>query len=253
MFDSNNLVNPQLDGGSFFEKKGDKGILLIHGLTATTNSVRPLGNLLSELGWTTSAPLLPGHGESLEKLARTTWRDWAEHTEYYWQKLNDTCDQVYVVGESVGGLLALWLACLQRIPPKAVVLVAPALQLNLPDWKKQLVWPLSFFMRSLPKANKSRDLAWQGYSEHSLKAILQLFDLQNLVLEMLSQLEQKILIIEGGKDDVIGLGVSKFLQKRAQRSDVRSLIIEEAGHHPMLEPSLQKYVLLEIVNFLQRE
>ena len=131
MFDTRNLVNPHLDGDSFFEKRGSRGILLLHGLTATTNSVRPLASLLIELDWTISAPLLPGHGDSLEKLSTTTWRDWAEETEQCWQQLNEQCDETFIAGESAGGLLALWLGCLQTIRPKGMILVAPALQLNL--------------------------------------------------------------------------------------------------------------------------
>ena len=60
-----NLVNPHLAGDSLFEKRSGRGILLLHGLTATTNSVRPIASLLGELEWTISAPLLPGHGENL--------------------------------------------------------------------------------------------------------------------------------------------------------------------------------------------
>ena len=247
-----NLVNPHLAGDSLFEKRSGRGILLLHGLTATTNSVRPIAILLGELDWTISAPLLPGHGESLEKLATTTWRDWAEQVEQCWQQLNEHCDETFVAGESAGGLLALWLASLQTIRPEGVVLVAPALQLNLPDWKRQLIWLLSFFKSTFPKEKKSGDLQWQGYPEHSLKAVLQLINLQDLVLEIIPQLEQNILVVEGGQDDVIGPGVSSFLQKKAKRSEVKSIFFEKAGHHPMLEKTSQDYVLSEIVNFLQK-
>ena len=82
--------------------------------------------------------------------------------------------------------------------------------------------------------------------------MLQLIDLQNLVLGIIPQLEQKILVVEGGKDDVIGPGVSSLLQKKAERSEVKSIFVEKAGHHPMLEKTSQDYVLSEIVNFLQK-
>ena len=145
MFDSKNLVNPHLAGDSFFEKRSSRGILLIHGFTATTNSVRQLASRLGELDWTISAPLLLGHGESLEKLSTTKWRDWATQVELCWHQLNDHCDESFIAGESAGGLLALWLACLQTIRPKGLVLVAPALKLNLPNWKRQLILLLSLF------------------------------------------------------------------------------------------------------------
>ena len=239
-------------GDSLFEKRSSRGILLLHGLTATTNSVRPLARRLGELDWTISAPLLLGHGESLEKLSITKWRDWATQVEQCWHQLNDHCDESFIAGESAGGLLALWLACLQTIRPKGLVLVAPALQLNLPNWKRQLILLLSFFKSTFPKEKKTGDLQWQGYSEHSLKAVLQLIDFQNLVLEIIQQLEQKILVVEGGQDEVIGPGVSSLLKKKAKRSEVKSIFVDKAGHHPMLEKTSHDYVLIEIVNFLQK-
>ena len=82
--------------------------------------------------------------------------------------------------------------------------------------------------------------------------MLQLIELQDLVLEIIPQLEQKILVVEGVQDDVIGPGVSGFLQKKAERSEVKSILVEKAGHHPMLEKTSRDYVLSEIVNFLQK-
>ena len=102
-----------------------------------------------------------------------------------------------------------------------------------------MIWLLSFFKSTFPKEKKSGDLEWQGYPEHSLKAVLQLIDLQNLVLGIIPQLEQKILVVEGGQDDVIGPGVSSLLQKKAERSEVKSIFVEKAGHHPMLEKPLK--------------
>lgn len=58
--------------------------------------------------------------------------------------------------------------------------------------------------------------------------------------------------MEGGQDDVIGPGVSTLLQKKAKGSEVKSIFVEKAGHHPMLERTFQDYVLPEIVNFLQK-
>ena len=115
-----------------------------------------------------------------------------------------------------------------------------------------MIWLVSFFKSTFLKEIKSGDLDWQGYPEHSLKAVLQLIDLQNLVLGLIPHLEQKILVVEGGQDDVIGPAVSSLLQKKAERSEVKSIFVEKAGHHPMLEKTSPDYVLSEIVNFLQK-
>ena len=43
------ILNPELEGGSFFWRGGETGVLLLHGLTSTTAEVRPFAKrLLSE-------------------------------------------------------------------------------------------------------------------------------------------------------------------------------------------------------------
>ena len=54
------ILNPELEGGSFFWKNGETGVLLLHGLTATTAEVRPLAKSLLKEGYTVSGILLPG-------------------------------------------------------------------------------------------------------------------------------------------------------------------------------------------------
>ena len=51
---------------------------------------------------------------------------------------------------------------------------------------------------------------------------------------------------------MIGPGVSGLLKKKAKRSEVKSIFVDKAGHHPMLEKTSHDYVLIEIVNFLQK-
>ena len=41
------------------------------------------------------------------------------------------------------------------------------------------------------------------------------------------------------------------MQKKAEKSEVKSIFVEKAGHHPMLEKTSHDYVLSEIVNFLK--
>ena len=81
------LLNPELEGGSFFWKGGETGVLLLHGLTATTAEVRPLAKRLFNEGYTVSGILLPGHGTTPENLSQTHRRDWIQASEEAYIKL----------------------------------------------------------------------------------------------------------------------------------------------------------------------
>ncbi|HWU87850.1 MAG TPA: alpha/beta fold hydrolase, partial [Kofleriaceae bacterium] len=88
-----------------FDGDDDLGVVLVHGFTGTPFEIRPLGELLHRDGFTVHAPLLPGHGTSIDDLDRTTWRDWADAVERAADAMGRRCARVAVVGQSLGGLL----------------------------------------------------------------------------------------------------------------------------------------------------
>ena len=104
------LHNPHLDGDPFFLEGSKTGVFLSHGYTATAAEVRLLADKLHVAGYTVAGPLLAGHGTKVEDLNNATWQDWVESGEETLQKLFETCDQVWVAGESMGGVVALYLA-----------------------------------------------------------------------------------------------------------------------------------------------
>lgn len=105
------LHNPYLDGDPFFWEAGPVGIFLSHGFTATTVEIRPLAKNLHEQGYTVAAPLMPGHGTHPKDLNRVHWQDWLEAGKETLEKLFQTCEHVFVGGESWAGCwLCIWLA-----------------------------------------------------------------------------------------------------------------------------------------------
>nr|BFF24286.1 hypothetical protein GCM10025732_22510 [Glycomyces mayteni] len=51
-------------------------MLLCHGFTSDPASMRPWGEYLRDAGFNVIAPLLPGHGETWQVLAKSTWQQW---------------------------------------------------------------------------------------------------------------------------------------------------------------------------------
>src|SRR5512142_3213769 len=103
------LHNPHLEGESFFWEAGPTGVLLLHGLTATTAEVRLLARRLHDRGYTIAGPLLPGHGTTPENLNRTRWIDWVQAAEESYRELSARCTRVFIGGESMGAVAALYL------------------------------------------------------------------------------------------------------------------------------------------------
>ena len=102
---------PILPGAEpFFHEGSEVGVLVVHGFTGTTQSMRPLGAELARMGYTVSGPRLAGHGVSPAAMAKTGARDWVASAEHAFANLRARCSQVFVTGLSMGGTLTLYLA-----------------------------------------------------------------------------------------------------------------------------------------------
>ena len=145
--------------------------LLIHGFGGSPFELQDLAGSLSQAGYFTRVPLLPGHGRDLKAFHQTNFDNWTSFVEQEYLKLKKEFPQVYVIGFSMGGTLGLYLA--QKYPlPGMVSIAAPVFLYRIfpfkgPDWKLPLVPILRYFRKYWPvdpTSPESRQIApWQGY------------------------------------------------------------------------------------------
>ena len=174
------LRNPHLNGDSFFlQGTHDIGVLLIHGFTATTVEVSYAAKYLNERGYTVSAPLLPGHNTTPDDLNKCKWQDWANAAEAAYQELATHCKKIIVGGESMGGMLALYLAS-EHPEIIAVVTYAPAMitPSSSSRWQIQILSWLKPYMPKPQRPPNITDERTKSYTVNPLKAVTQFLDLQ---------------------------------------------------------------------------
>ena len=215
------LFNSHLDGQAFFWEAGSVGILLSHGYTATTVEVRLLAKRLHEKGYTVAGPLLAGHGTRPEDLNHVYWRDWVTSAEKMYARLAACCKQVFIGGQSMGGLAALYLGSLH---PEAtgLLLYAPAIKLNLKTQDVIKLYAASLFMAQAPRTALDAADKWQGYPDLPLKGAIQLLKMQTAVRQRLAQIRQPLIIFQGRKDttvhptagDIILQGIKSSLKEQ---------------------------------------
>ncbi|WP_409303858.1 alpha/beta hydrolase [Peribacillus sp. SCS-155] len=100
-----------ISGAEAFFISGNKiGILLCHGFNGTPQSVEYLGKQFANAGFTVYAPRLRGHGTNAADMENFNHKDWIEDLETAFLQLKKTCHKIFVVGQSMGGALALDLA-----------------------------------------------------------------------------------------------------------------------------------------------
>ena len=70
------VSSPSPDAEPFSADGGPVGVLVLHGFTGSTQTVRDWAAHLAAAGLTVRAPLLAGHGGTWQDLAKTGWTDW---------------------------------------------------------------------------------------------------------------------------------------------------------------------------------
>ena len=93
-----------------FRLDGDRpdAVVLLHGWTGSPAHLRELGRVINEAGFTVAAPLLAGHGTTLEDMVGTGWRDWVGSALEAALELG--ARPLHLIGLSMGGIISLLLA-----------------------------------------------------------------------------------------------------------------------------------------------
>ncbi|MGZ4486244.1 MAG: alpha/beta hydrolase, partial [Nocardioidaceae bacterium] len=167
---------PVMPGAEPFTSDGGPvGVLLCHGFTGTPQSLRPWAEHLAAHDLTVSLPRLPGHGTTWREMNLTTWEDWYAELDRALTQLRARCDEVFVMGLSMGGTLVLRLAQERAGHVAGVVVVNASLATERKDAK--LLPLLSKVLPSFPGvANdiKKPGVTELAYPKLGLKAALSL-------------------------------------------------------------------------------
>ncbi len=243
-------------------KKNVFGVLIIHGFTATLDSVNSLVEPLEKLQLHVSVPLLKGHGESSpEKLRGVTWRDWVQDAEAAFQELAGRVDKVFAIGHSMGALIALNLAAkYQGKQLDSVVLAAPAFRLVSMLGPGR---PLNFLAPLLRTFIKSWDLnvAFSDHNETSRSvhylwaptdAIMSFFDLISFTESRLHDIRCPLLILHNRNDQTVTQDSTDVVYNGvATESADKDVVWLERSEHQMFCDCEKKEAIDSIISFIQ--
>lgn len=230
----------ELDGDSFFLTGSDEkeiGLLFIHGFTATTVEVRIIANHFNSSGYTVNAPLLPGHGTSPEDLNKKKIKDWISSVEIAYKELKESKNRICVFGESMGGLLSLFLAS-KHPEIEQIFIFSPALKID-GLWKSLFAWP---FIPYVFKKNIDESMLWKGYNVVPLRAATQLLKLQKIVKNLLPQISASTLIFQGKIDQTINPIGTVEIYKKLGSTQKNLIWLENSSHCILLDKELPEVI-----------
>lgn len=205
------------------------GCLCIHGFTGAPFEVEPLAKYLKErTDWEIAVPTLPGHGDTLS-LKGIDYKNWIEHAEQELKQLIAKCETVYVIGFSMGGLIASYLAVHYPVT-KLVLLSAAAFYVN----PKQLFLDIGEMVKD---AFRGCLLENELFIRYKLKikatpitATLQFRRLVASIRPMLHQVNIPTLIAQGESDGVVPPKSAQYLYQQIGTSSKKIIYLKDSKH-----------------------
>jgi len=236
----------------YFFKGNETGCLLIHGFSSTPAELRELGEKLIAEGYSVYGVKLAGHGTTLEDFENSKYEHWINSATEAYNKLKSSCSKIYVIGHSMGGVLALNIA--ENHPVDRLVLLAPALVTK--DKTALLVPILKHFMKykqwAPTERPKEETKYLLGYGKIPLACVHELSKLQRITKAKLSNIDKPLLIIHSKKDNAIdGKGI-EIIERSVTSKEIKKVFLNKCGHNITVERE-KETVFKEVLDFLQNQ
>lgn len=215
-------------------KTGEQSIacLLLHGFTGNPAEVEGLANFLRRQGCTVAVPTLPGHATQPDDLRDIPYQEWIDTSEKALRELADGQRIVFVIGQSMGGTLALHLASQHRF--RGVVTLAAALRLPLHLELASYVFAPFVPIRYKPNGSDVRDAngkaLLKNYDRYPMSAVRQLMRMLRKVRNELAAVTMPVLAIHAREDHVVPFDNLALLMSLVKSSAAEQMIVENSYH-----------------------
>ncbi|MBE2197955.1 MAG: alpha/beta fold hydrolase [Anaerolinea sp.] len=249
------------------------GILALHGFMGSPISTRAMSEFLAANGITVHCPLLPGHGHLPYKIHNVTYKMWLQETEEALAYLRQFCDQIFLMGHSMGAVLGAHLA-INNPDLCGFVMLAPLY--DLPDWRIKMVAFGRYFIKYFyPLKSKHTDFEIFAGRVKDYDPSIDIYDpnLKEWLIEasrlpldgldemrkaaalgrkLWGRLHLPVLVFQGGSDPAVNPGNTEKLFQKLSTPDKEMKFFPQVGHELMrpVEP-IHRKVWLKVLEFIQ--
>ena len=232
-----------------------KGIMLIHGFTSSTHEMAPLAHFLESKGYRILLENLPGHGTSIEDCNATRYNEWVAFVEQRFAELSNDCDELYVIGFSMGAILGLHLASL--FPVNKLIIASPVMSFKSPFKVNVLVRLLNKVVIKQKKGGHQTGLNtishYSGYDYYPLIALNEFRKMNDFVYKRLPLVTCPLLYVHSNGDrKSLSKNIDMILDPIKSKQKEK-LIVEKASHHLFYDNPDQKLIFDTINNFIDNK
>jgi len=248
-----------LDGADpLFISGSNTGCLLLHGAGGgTTWDLKEFAHTLhSKTGTTIWLPALTGFGTRPEDLIDVKLSDWLTDAREGVKKLQQDCDRIFIVGHSMGGVLALLLAS-ERNDINAVVTWAVPFTLRI---RKITFFPIIIRIPILkgliPKKHSigvPLDSDWVGYDWIPSSIGLVFLEGLKRLKRSLNKVTCPTFIIQGTKDEAVSQNSAKRIYNAINSRIKEIWYVEGAPHALMTNKRYKEELFTKTIAFLETD
>ncbi len=229
-------------------------VLLLHGFMGSPASSRPMAEYLAENGIMAHCPLLPGHGNLPHMIHGSSHQAWLAEVEEAYVQLRQECDQVFIIGHSMGAVLGAYLADIYA-DVCGLILLAPLYE--IPDRRLKLtaigryfvdyIYPLRY--RALDRdiwigrvldfdpSIDADDPALQDWlveaSRIPVDGVDEMRKMAGMGRRLWPRVHQPVLIFQGGHDPAVNPGNTEKLFQALSTADKEMKFFPQVGHELM--------------------
>ena len=212
----------------YFSEKRKIRVILIHGFSVRGSSeMDPLFNFLKNEGYDVVAPSLFDWKNEKDN----DWLVWVGRARKEYEKAKSEGKEIYVVGYSMGGVVATYLSTI--FPVKKLVLLAPA-----------------FEYRTLATAKRTLGSFLSNDKNIDSMPLALHFPFMSLVDELgnsIEVLKTPVLMIQGSEDQTIPQTVAKRAYKKIS-SEHKNLVVIEDGTHRLMDEQFTYRIVVSLIN-----
>jgi len=232
----------------FNKNKERKAVLIVHGFAGGTYDQEILANNLELEGFDVYTFTLPGHEKSF--LKKVTREEWISECKYQIERLiNHGYKEIYVIGHSMGGVLASYLAANYK-EVKKLVLAAPAFKyLTFGEDNFELLNALKNSPKVL-KDYKKEDII-PRLIQFPTSVVKEFMSLVEECQDLPSKIDIPTLIIQGSNDKIVPIISSEYVYDNLKSKDKRIILVDGVTHDIFRSKEIE-HLTEEIKEFLNK-
>ena len=219
-----------------------------------------MGESLHQQGYTCLGVRLAGHATHPEDMVRSRWTDWTASVEDGYNLLCRLTDDIFLVGLSMGGVIALLLST--QLTPRVMGVVAMSTPFRLPS--DYPVWMMRLFSKFMKFRSKTKEQPGSGWFDQTAyvdhvsyprNPVYSAAELKLLILEMhkaLPRVDVPVLLTHSQDDKyVLPKNVERIYDRLGKALDKTKLYVTGSGH-VLPRDAARQQVFHSTLEFIQR-